>query len=479
MQAEVSSLPFGVVRNVQYRYSETIASSKTNRTVVSRTVYEKCGDYFRIDEPKASAKDHKGVWISKDWLRNCVLDREVGFDFVAVDENNPNIESVEINRNRINDRTDPFLYNSTLRISETSKGTGYYYPGIKTVSDELIDSYCNGETEFERHVQKVAVNDLKSEGGFSSVNGYDGEILTLGKGNTIKGPLGDILYSLYTENEDIKASFNAVGIKMTQDHRLCVLDTKSNEWLCDYKKNGKFVADASNYIINKSNGKIDDNLNPTLLSFFIELFEKDQFKERWAKETVNQFLTHGAGRIPSYVFNKNKTGYADSWSDETVARASHLEHWIPAGGWNSTNSNIKKLYVDSKGELKNVIYAFTYGACLGSSSVYKEKLNTDIYVWKATKYNYLGCAFITKTNFKQLFSNNYINGLIFENIDNVKRITWNLNSKNYYLDNEKCVVVQEVVKAGDANKYLPNAYVVTKDASSILKKEIQKNKDEK
>ena len=84
---------------------------------------------------------------------------------------------------------------------------------------------------------------------------------------------------------------------------------------------------------------------------------------------------------------------------------------------------------------------------------------------------------IQKTNFNQIFTNNYIKDIEFKEIDGVKRVAWNSDSKSFYLENENCVVVQEVVKQGINNMYLPNAYVVTNDAASLEKKEITSKKE--
>jgi hypothetical protein len=148
---------------------------------------EKWLAFLNIINPKLTTLDKDP---SFDWMEDVDLDDDISEEDLA---------NIIENRNSVNDRTDKSIYGDDAMRSVTYNGrTGYMYKGEDKAEPEI-----SGETEFEKEVKREIYNEIISEGGFSSVNTYDGEIFTWGKGFAINGQLKDVLKDMY-ENADFK-----------------------------------------------------------------------------------------------------------------------------------------------------------------------------------------------------------------------------------------------------------------------------------
>jgi hypothetical protein len=132
-----------------------------------------------------------------------------------------NLANIIDNRNSVNDRTDKSIYGDDAMRPVTYNGrTGYMYKGEDKAEPEIT-----GETEFEKEVKTEIYNEILSEGGFSAINAYDGEIITWGKGFAVNGQLMEVFELIYeNDNIDFKQMYNNVGIKIVDDY-LWVLDS--------------------------------------------------------------------------------------------------------------------------------------------------------------------------------------------------------------------------------------------------------------
>jgi hypothetical protein len=322
-----------------------------------------CGDYYQIKE---DALTNHGWWINKNSLKRVGNDVANNFDWmtnVSVSDESMSKEilgNIIANRSGINDRTDKDIYGQNAMISI---GKGFFYLGKDTGYPELSG------TEFEKHLKKIILDELGKEGSYSSINTYDGEIFTWGKGFAISGSLMDVFENL-TMDKSINAIqiFNNIGIQISEG-TLKVLDSEGH-WLKDVmpaKKKEDYKA--SNYI----------RSNKQLLSFFIEFAEKKDYQKSIVNAQYKVF-TESAGKYPDYIVNKTKTGYDLNWSDESVTVLAHLSHWC---GYSWSNYT----YKETNGDLSKILYKYVYNtAVLFPGTRYGAVLESNIYRWDGTNY---------------------------------------------------------------------------------------------
>jgi hypothetical protein len=396
---------------------------------------EKWLAFLNIINPKLTTLDKDP---SFDWMEDVDLDDDISEEDLA---------NIIENRNSVNDRTDKSIYGDDAMRSVTYNGrTGYMYKGEDKAEPEI-----SGETEFEKEVKREIYNEIISEGGFSSVNTYDGEIFTWGKGFAINGQLKDVLKDMY-ENADFKQIFSNVGIKIVEGY-IWVLDSEGN-----WKKDSKDAMDASNYI--KSNTEI--------LSFFIELAEKDEYSQTIANIQYNVFESYAAD-YPSYILKADKNSYADNWSHESVTVLTHLSHWLPAYSWSKGER-----YKGTKGDLDKILYEYIYNTLVKASVVrVSPTLETNIYRW-SSNYDILGSlgriGNPDGAGLEELNStwNNHTIEIEFKT-DNSDKLRAVKKSNKEYVSNTGCVLIKK------DNKYI----VVTKDGNAISYVEFKEKDDEK
>jgi hypothetical protein len=252
---------------------------------------------------------------------------------------------LESNRKGVNDRTNKEIYGGNS-LKPDEKNRGYFYSG----DDSDIYPEFTG-TEFEKKVKKLILDELAKEGSYGSINTYDGEIFTWGKGFAVKG---NIAFEKVLSN---------VGIRIVEG-AFWVLSTDGT-WLKDIPGRDKNLYMASKYIAS----------NTQLLSFFIELAEKKDYQKSIANAQYKVF-EQGAGKFPSYVLNQDKSGYSSNWDDESVTVLSHLSHWC-GYSW-STGER----YKETNGQLSKILYIYIYNTVLGYPDTRSgEVIETNIYRW--------------------------------------------------------------------------------------------------
>ncbi|MBN1180883.1 MAG: hypothetical protein JXB49_01255, partial [Bacteroidales bacterium] len=404
-----------------------------------------CGDYYQV---KTAVATIEGWWIHKDNLKRVGDDVSDNFDDLAkvsivngvVDSEN--LAKVLANRNSINDRTDSDIYSTNLRWVTKNGLSGYQYTGY----DDSQPTITEG-TDFEKYVIGIMLKELQKEGSYSSINAYDGEIFTWGKGFSVKGKLMNLIEALLNmPNKDYAQIFTNVGILIVDNH-FWVLDESGN-----WKKDNPPSYEASNYI--KTNTK--------LLSFFIELAQKEDYSVDVMTSQYNIVKDDGPLDFPSYILVNEKTAYADSWNDASVTVLCHLSHWLSACyGWHKSGNS----YQDTKGDLAKVLYKYLYESVKGAKVLRKgEVIETNIYEWHLyynvlDKFHEFGIPIsIGETTLNETW-NAHTLILILKNDTNGKlRAVCNVDGKQKYINNSESVLLEK------DGKYL----IVTNNANTII-----------
>jgi TANFOR domain-containing protein len=343
------------------------------------TVTRVCEDFLQVF--RDGIEKNEGWWVPKSCFKLVGDDVDPTFDWmtniVAHDHlTKESITSILNNRKGINDRSDQDIYgkgkNLQLYAITDNKGVKHEKGFFYTSSDKGYPDNITG-TDFERDLKKKILDELAKEGSYGAINAYDGEVFTWGKGFAITGSLMDVFDKLF-ENMDINFEqiFANVGIKVV-DGSLWVLSEKG-EWLKD-KPTKKSDYLASIYIRG----------NKELLSFFIELAEKDSYRQAVINAQYSVLQEGiGAANYPSYIVNKDKTGYAENWNDGSATILAHLSHWC-GYSWSQGTDR----YKDTNGNLSSILYKYIYNTVVNYSDVRDgTALQTSIYKWKTGKYKF-------------------------------------------------------------------------------------------
>jgi hypothetical protein len=339
-------------------YSSILTGNSLEKDAIVK-VNMVCGKYSQIKE---NTTTNQGWWVETSKLTRMPNELSTNFNWMTNVVISGSLVSTQTlntiikNREGINDRTDGEIYTSANKLKTISTGT--YYEG-----KNLAEPTIKGDTDFETQKLKLIYKELNVEGGFSSINTWDKEIFTWGKGLAAKGgKISTVILDLFSIKEkNYEQIFSNVGIKIVNNNLSVLAD--DGTWKTDNPSSYTTMY-ASLYI--KSNNK--------LLSFFIELTEKADYRvdiatKMWAT------IAEGIGKIPDYVFVTAKTGYAESWNDESITVLSHLSHWLPGQSWSTVN------YSSTKGKLETIIYNYIYNTVKNTSATRSKTLLTNIYVW--------------------------------------------------------------------------------------------------
>jgi hypothetical protein len=194
---------------------------------------------------------------------------------------------------------------------------GYMYPGKTPAGFRL-----------KERIDTIVWNELSKEGGASSINTYDNQILTWGFGfGGAQGGLPSVMEKLFALCPAAKDLLLDAGIGL--------------EWM-----NGKAVW----MVVNTATGAIELGKNALqmmkvdkqLLSVFITLGEDDRFALSSVEAQWKQ-IQGTSGKVPDY---------AKSWSDASIALGCHLVHWLPAYAWGMND------YSAAKGDLLKLVSLF-------------------------------------------------------------------------------------------------------------------------
>jgi len=270
---------------------------------------------------KQKTTTQKGTSTSLNWLKYIKQGK-------VIDKNL--LKSIESARKKIP--------NHSKKLMPTSVGFGghVYYGTPKQGKPDPIPTSLKGSSSIKDKAQKAVWKELEKEGGTSSINTYDDQIFTWGRGFSGKTFLKGILQDLLSSNASIKEKFTSVGVGVDANNNIMVVDTKS----------GNITSgNAALYLIRS---------DTRLMSFFIEVGENKSTKQASA-DAQWKVISKNAGNIPDFVYDAKTNKYKDKWSDDAVALCAHFEHWLPAGGWRVFRSS----YERTKGDLLEIIKVFS------------------------------------------------------------------------------------------------------------------------
>lgn len=190
-----------------------------------------------------------------------------------------------------------------IHIKPMSKGFGFFGKLNPKPSSIVTDS-----------VEDWIWQEVGSEGSFDSINAYDNMIVTWGKGVS-KIHIPKMLKSIFAQNSNIEQAFKLVGIAVSADESLQVVDTGNLIIL----KND----DAFRYM------KVDTKL----LDFLANILSNADFQDTICK-TQWKFVTNFAPGLISHISTNN-------WSKDAAQLIFHLTYWLPAYGWIGNSSAYK------------------------------------------------------------------------------------------------------------------------------------------
>lgn len=180
-----------------------------------------------------------------------------------------------------------------------------------------------------QRIDLLVWKEVGSEGGASSINTWDDQIFTWGKGWSSVGALQQVLARLFKLSPRAQEALLSAGVAL-----------EGRRWLAVDTQAGRVVTDeAARRLLAR---------DERLLSLFVILGEDPPYagpslEAQWAQ------LRDNAGAVPSY---------ANTWSDEAIRLGVHLSHWLPVGGWRSRD------YEATRGDLRAMVLEF--GAALGA-----------------------------------------------------------------------------------------------------------------
>jgi hypothetical protein len=168
--------------------------------------------------------------------------------------------------------------------------------------------------------------ELRFEGSSASINTYDSQMLTWGRGlGAATGGLSPTMNELFKDSE-IASAFHNVGVSF-----------KDNTWL----------------VINTETGAVETGRNalaivqadPHILAALIAIGENEKFKQKIADAQWTAIKQHGTANVPEFALD---------WPKEIVQLVAHINHWGPAYGWHSSHGG----YEATKGDPFDVVLQF-------------------------------------------------------------------------------------------------------------------------
>jgi hypothetical protein len=192
----------------------------------------------------------------------------------------------------------------------TYKGNKGYVLGDSGAHEKLIPRELQGDSA-DPHVRakKAVWKELGHEGTLDSINTYDNQILTWGKGfSAHSGSMNEVLEIMFRLDPEAKKVMLRAGID-------CERNPKS--W--------KVVNGETGMIETGDNALRLLQFDPKLLGVFVTLGRAPEHGP-YALEAQWQAMKKpgNAAAVPTYAWN---------WPEAAIALAAHLSHWSPAFGW--------------------------------------------------------------------------------------------------------------------------------------------------
>ena len=216
------------------------------------------------------------------------------------------LSALKENRENVNSSMLKLQRYSTFIGGKRVLNYGYFYVG-KTLKEPSVIQNINTSSERKLLVKKAVWDELKHEGNTSSINAYDSQLLTWGRGFGARVGLLPLVLDRLFAGAAVANIFLQYGIKWKQGFQ----------------------------VVNLKTGMIESGLSalrliqadPKLLGVFVLVAEDPRFAQKVA-DAQWAVVEQNAGAVPAY---------AHRWDDRWIQLVSHLSHWWPATGWKGAN----------------------------------------------------------------------------------------------------------------------------------------------
>ncbi|MGN6378082.1 MAG: hypothetical protein ACTHNU_03960 [Gaiellales bacterium] len=209
----------------------------------------------------------------------------------------------------------------------TYHGWKGYARGESGAGEKLTPTELQGESsDPATKAKKAAYKELGHEGTVDSINTYDDQIVTWGKGWSAKsGSMNEVLELMFQSDPEAKHVLLRAGI-----------DMDARTWR----------------VVNEETGMIETGndalrlmqFDTRLLSVFVTL-GRDPKHQQHALDAQWTAMQKGAAHVPEYAYG---------WQESSIALAAHLAHWSPAFGWGYH----PQAFADTKGDLVEIVKAW-------------------------------------------------------------------------------------------------------------------------
>ena len=198
-------------------------------------------------------------------------------------------------------------YHDSVQASETA------------TPKELQDSSAPGS-----RARKLVWDEVRKEGGLDSLNTYDSEIVTWGKGFSAKShSMNDVLLTMFKSDPEAKEMLRQAGIALS-----------ASDWM----------------VVNGETGAIETGDNALrllqfdrqLLSVFITL-GSDPKHSAHALEAQWAWIRKRTANVPEYAYD---------WPADSIQLMAHLSQWMPALRWGSVD------YKATGGDMYQIILVY-------------------------------------------------------------------------------------------------------------------------
>jgi hypothetical protein len=205
-----------------------------------------------------------------------------------------------------------------LHLNRYRDSYGWQYGG--TPKKDATPTAVQGEADpstpegKNKRAEQWVWEELRFEGSSASINAYDSQKLTWGRGlGAATGGLDPTMKELFRD-EDIRYAFMEVGVAF-----------EGGSWMA--------VNTLTGAVETGSNALAIIQTDPHILAAFISIGENDAFKQKIADAQWTGIKAHGTARIPEFALD---------WPKELVQMVAHITHWGPAYGWHQASDGYKQ-----------------------------------------------------------------------------------------------------------------------------------------
>ncbi|MBP2325162.1 hypothetical protein JOF56_005547 [Kibdelosporangium banguiense] len=262
---------------------------------------------------KRSAKEGTNITLKKGESEVTIPEMETPD---LTQEQKELVDKIRANRGAI--AVNPKLRMTTYK--KVNKGMVY---GDSQGNENLTPSSLQGAAPDKKtRARQIAFKELGTEGKVNSINTYDDQIITWGKGFSARsGSLNEVFMILFRDHPELRMELLRAGIDCTR-----------KTW----------------FVVNTDTGMIEtgDNalrlmqFDEEMLTALINLGSGEE-REQYSIDAQWEAMEAHAAKVPEYAYD---------WSESAIALCAHLAHWTPAFGWGVN----PKTYSSTNGDLVEI-----------------------------------------------------------------------------------------------------------------------------